>query len=71
MVCKRSLINIFRLVKNIQEIHRDFQEAIIFDLFLFSILMNNKSYRGSSSDHIIRRSSLQMFHKISVLKNFG
>ena len=68
MVCKRSLISVFRLVKNIQEIHRHFQEAIFFNIFLFFILMNNKSYRESNNDHIIRSSPLQMFQKISVLK---
>ena len=49
------MIVVFTLVKNTQNIHRHFSEAIFFDTFSFSILMNNKSY----TDNLVMIKSLE------------
>ena len=47
-VCQYSsnMIDVFRPVRNIKKILRHFQEAIIYDMLLFFILVKNKSYKG-------------------------
>ena len=62
------MIVVFRLVKNFKKIQRHFQEVIIFDILLFSILINLT--KESGNDHIIRSRPLQIFCKVSVHKEF-
>ena len=61
------MIAAFKLIRNINKIHRHFQETLIFNILLFSTSVNNRIYKV----HIIRSSPSQMFCKIGVLKDFA
>ena len=65
VICLLSLESL----KKYKEIHSHFSKAIIFDILLFSILMNiNKSSKRIQQWSSIRINPFQMFCQISVLK---
>ena len=50
------------LLKNIKKIHRLFSDAILFDIFSFPILVNDKLYKESSNDYIIKSNPSQILN---------
>ena len=57
-----------RLVKNIKKIHRNLEEAIVFDIFLFSILKKNLIKKSSNDINVFK--NLARFTKKYLCRSF-